>query len=80
MTKSSSSSSSQSNTGSSGSNSNSGSSYGSSSGSSSSAPDAKIISGWEHSYAHRDPERYAYIGKEDGEPQWVDWGSKSSRK
>lgn len=63
----------------SGSNSNSGNSRGNSSGSSSSARNPKIISGWEHSYAHHNPERYAYIGKEDGEPQWIDWGSKSSR-
>ena len=47
----------------------------------SSSPPAKIISGWEHAvYAHRNTDRYAYIGKEDGEPQWVDWGKKSDRK
>ena len=35
-----------------------------------------IISGWEHSpYAHNS-DRYAYIGKEDGEPQWIDYGAK----
>jgi hypothetical protein len=45
-----------------------------------SAPEPKIISGWEHSYAHRNPDRYAYIGKEDGEPQWVDWGKGSQKK
>ena len=36
-------------------------------------PEPKIISGYEHSYAHKNPERYAYMGKEDGEPNWVDW-------
>lgn len=41
----------------------------------------QIISGWEHSvYAHRDTERYAYIGKDDttGEPEWVDSGGKAA--
>ncbi|CAN0343862.1 unnamed protein product, partial [Scytosiphon promiscuus] len=37
------------------------------------------ISGWEHSvYAHRNVDRYAYLGKDEstGEPEWIDWGSK----
>jgi len=41
----------------------------------------QIISGWEHSlYAHRNVERYAYLGKDEttGEPEWVDWGSKKA--
>ncbi|KAJ3070837.1 hypothetical protein HDU98_006178 [Podochytrium sp. JEL0797] len=48
---------------------------------SSSEHEPTIISGWEHStYAHRDTERFAYIGKDDdGEPEWVDYGKKSSR-
>jgi hypothetical protein len=53
-----------------------------SNGSGSSAPstsspsdyEPKIISGYEHSYAHRDTERYAYIGKDDGQPEWIDYG------
>lgn len=40
----------------------------------------QIISGWEHSvYAHRNTDRYAYIGKGDGgEPEWVDYGGKKA--
>lgn len=40
----------------------------------------QVVSGWEYTpFAHRD-ERYAYLGKDDstGEPQFVDWGSKSA--
>jgi hypothetical protein len=47
-----------------------------SSSSSSSSSQPTIISGWEHSsYAHKS-DRFAYIGKEDGEPQWIDYGKK----
>ncbi|KAJ3322190.1 hypothetical protein HDV06_003250 [Boothiomyces sp. JEL0866] len=46
----------------------------SSKGGKSSEPEFKIISGYEHSYAHKNPERYAYLGKEDGEPTWIDYG------
>jgi hypothetical protein len=53
----------------------------SSSNSSNKVPEPSIISGYEHArYAHRDTERYAYLGKEDGEPQWLDWGKKSDRQ
>ncbi len=54
----------------------------SSSGDRPTSPEPKIITGWEHSvYAHRNTDRYAYMGKDDnGEPEWVDWGSKNSRK
>eukprot|EP00752_Nemacystus_decipiens_P005518 g4992.t1 len=41
----------------------------------------QIISGWEHSvYAHRNTDRYAYIGKDDttGEPEWLDYGGKQA--
>lgn len=40
----------------------------------------QIITGWEHSlYAHKNVDRYAYLGKDDNrEPQWLDWGSKSA--
>ena len=44
-----------------------------------SAQEPTVVSGWEHSrYAHSS-DRYAYIGKEGGEPQWVDWGPKGGR-
>ncbi|KNC84428.1 hypothetical protein SARC_03356 [Sphaeroforma arctica JP610] len=45
------------------------------------SPEPQIISGWEHSrYAHRDTERNAYKGKNDGgDPEWLDYGSKSAR-
>jgi len=42
---------------------------------SSSGSKPAILQGWEHSvYAHKLPNRYAYIGKKEdtGEPQWVD--------
>ena len=41
----------------------------------------QIISGWHHSvYAHRNTDRYAYIGKDDttGEPEWLDYGGKKA--
>ena len=42
-------------------------------------PEPKIISSYVHSYAHKNPGRYAYVGKEDGEPTWLDWGSAKAR-
>jgi len=34
----------------------------------------EVISGWEHSYAHKHPDKYAYIGKNgEGEPEWIKW-------
>ncbi|CAN0046046.1 unnamed protein product, partial [Ectocarpus sp. 13 AM-2016] len=40
-----------------------------------------IIQGWHHTpYAHKDTERYSYIGKDNAqnEPEWVDWGGKAA--
>jgi len=52
----------------------------SSGGGASHANQPKVITGWEHaSYAHANPDRYAYMGKEDGEPTWLDWGGKSQQ-
>lgn len=56
---------------------------GSSSSSSSSTParEPEIVSGWEyHTYSRGDPDRYAYIGKdEDGQPEFLDYGRKGDR-
>ena len=45
-------------------------------------PEPTIVSGWEyHRYAQSSPDRYVYIGKdEDGEPEFMDYGPKSSRR
>ena len=42
----------------------------------------KMICGWEHSnYAHKDTDRYQYMGKDDsGEPEWLDFGPKHVRE
>lgn len=42
----------------------------------------EIVQGWEyHTYA-RNSDRYVYIGKDDstGEPEFIDYGPKSSRR
>eukprot|EP00557_Chaetoceros_sp_GSL56_P001427 CAMPEP_0176498074 /NCGR_PEP_ID=MMETSP0200_2-20121128/12105_1 /TAXON_ID=947934 /ORGANISM="Chaetoceros sp., Strain GSL56" /LENGTH=69 /DNA_ID=CAMNT_0017896213 /DNA_START=80 /DNA_END=289 /DNA_ORIENTATION=+ len=42
----------------------------------------EIVQGWEyHTYARRS-DRYVYIGKDDstGEPEFIDYGPKSSRR
>ena len=39
----------------------------------------KVISGYEHSYAHHNPQRYAYLGKDDGKPEWIDYRPKVAR-
>ena len=46
----------------------------------SSQPEPQIVSGWHyHQYSGGD-RRYSYIGKdEDGTPEFVDYGPKSSR-
>lgn len=44
-------------------------------------PEPQIVSGWQyHQYAQSQPDRYVYIGKDDGEPEFLDYGPKSSRK
>jgi len=44
------------------------------------AHEPQVVSGWEHSrYAHANPDRYAYMGKEDGQPTWVDYGGKGQQ-
>ena len=44
-------------------------------------PQPSIVSGWQyHQYAQSSPNRYVYIGKdEDGEPEFLDYGPKSTR-
>lgn len=47
------------------------------------APEPTIVSGWHyHTYAQSSPDRYAYIGKDEdtGEPEFLDYGPKSSRR
>ena len=43
----------------------------------------KVICGWEHAdYAHRNTDRYAYIGKSEDtrEPEFIDYGPKHIRE
>jgi len=46
-------------------------------------PEKEILTGWQHSmYAHKNNDRYAYIGKDEvsGEPEWIDHGPKVKRE
>ena len=47
------------------------------------SPQPTIVYGWQyHQYAQSSPDRYAYIGKDEdtGEPEFMDYGPKSSSR